>query len=257
MESTNLRGKVERRMARLVGGRRFPLPQDRAVVSFTFDDVPLSACEAGAAILEAAGARGTYYVCGGLEGGGNGAMFDPETLRRLNDRGHEIGSHGFAHLDYQSIPAVDVQADIARNDDYLRATGLPPASTFAYPYGCVNSAVKKLCGKRFGASRGVESKANIGSVDLDLVKAVRLYSHTISESVLASEFRKAKLNGGWVVMMTHAVTETPGDFDASPQLLQAAIQIAVNSGFRILPMAAVVDELQRADGSGRFAISPE
>jgi len=243
MESKNLRGKIERRMARL-GGRRIPLPSDRSIVSFTFDDVPRSACETGAAILEKAGARGTFYVCGALENAGNGTMFDVETLRQLNAKGHEIGSHGFAHLDYQSIPIAEVQADIARNDEYFDAAGLPRATSFAYPYGCVNPAVKRLCGERFLASRGVESKGNIGSVDLDLVKAVRLYSHAISEPFLAAEFRQAKLKGGWLVIMTHAVTQSPGEFDASPQLLETAVRIAVDLGFAILPAAAAVGELQ-------------
>jgi peptidoglycan/xylan/chitin deacetylase (PgdA/CDA1 family) len=254
MESTNLRGKIERRMARLLGGRRLWLPRDRAIVSFSFDDVPLSACETGASILEAAGARGTYYVCGGLEGGGNGTMFDAASLRRLNHKGHEIGSHGFAHLDYQSITAAEVETDIRRNDDYFEAVGLPRATTFAYPYGCVNPAVKRVCGERFVASRGVESRANIGSVDLDLVKAVRLYAHSTSESLLAAEFRRAKLKGGWIVIMTHAVTESPGDFDASPDLLQTAVGLAGNLGFAILSVAAVCDELH---GTAAREFAPE
>ena len=34
------------------------------MVTFTFDDVPVSACELGAGILESFGARGTFYVAG-------------------------------------------------------------------------------------------------------------------------------------------------------------------------------------------------
>ena len=36
------------------------------MVSFTFDDVPKSAATVGAPMLEEYGARGTFYVAGGL-----------------------------------------------------------------------------------------------------------------------------------------------------------------------------------------------
>ena len=38
------------------------------MVSFTFDDLPKSAVTTGAGMLEAHGARGTFYVSGGLVG---------------------------------------------------------------------------------------------------------------------------------------------------------------------------------------------
>ena len=35
---------------------------DRPLVSFTFDDVPVSATTKGAAMLQSSGGRGTFYV---------------------------------------------------------------------------------------------------------------------------------------------------------------------------------------------------
>ena len=56
----SLFGKVRRRVVRLMHRRPARLSHNGPVVSFTFDDVPISGAEAGAAILEKAGARGTY-----------------------------------------------------------------------------------------------------------------------------------------------------------------------------------------------------
>ncbi|MGN6058499.1 MAG: polysaccharide deacetylase family protein [Sphingomicrobium sp.] len=244
MQSTNLKGKIERKVARMLGGRRLTLPRDRTVVSFTFDDVPRSACETGARILEAAGACGTYYVCGGLEDTASGTFFDTATLQRLHQGGHEIGSHGFAHLDYQSIPMMEVRADLARNDEYFAAAKLPTARTFAYPFGCLNSAVKQLCASRFDSSRGVESANNSRTVDLALVKAIRLYAQSISESSLSTEFEQAKRNGGWLVFMTHGVLDSPGEHDATPRLIETAVKLARACGFPMLTMAAALGELR-------------
>ena len=44
----------------------FRLRNATPMVSFTFDDLPKSAVTTGAGLLEARGARGTFYVSGGL-----------------------------------------------------------------------------------------------------------------------------------------------------------------------------------------------
>ncbi|HTM76826.1 MAG TPA: xylanase, partial [Devosia sp.] len=59
---------ASRRLARTVPFRPFRLQLDRPVVSFSFDDFPLSAAEHAAPLLEAAGARGTFYFADRLAG---------------------------------------------------------------------------------------------------------------------------------------------------------------------------------------------
>lgn len=244
MKSTRLKDKLDRRLARIVARRKLPLPSDETIVSFTFDDVPRSACEAGAEILERRGARGTYFICGGFDGATQGQeYFRGSDLRRLHEAGHEIGSHGFAHLDYQSVPISDVQADIAANDDYLASIGLPEARSFAYPFGCVNSAVKRVCAARFAASRGVEHKSNHGAADLNLLKSVRLYSGFVSPTELAGIFDDAGRMGGWLVFMTHAISDEGGEFDCTPGLLEQAVGLAVDRGFPVLTISAARERL--------------
>lgn len=244
MKSTALKGKLERHFARSVHVKHRPLPHSRAFVSFTFDDVPRSACVTGARILEDSGGRGTYYICGGFESDGKtNYFFDGADLRRLRSAGHEIGSHGFAHVDYQSISAREVQADVDRNDRYFESIGLPLATTFSYPFGCVNPAAKKVCAARFSACRGVQPAVNQRQVDLNLIKSLHLYSSLIDLTALTAEFQRLKREGGWLVFMTHAVTEQPDDCDLTPELLQAAVRLAVESNVPIMTVEGVVAEL--------------
>jgi len=56
------RVKVRHRMAMHLHVERFRLRNTTPMVSFTLDDLPKSAVTAGADILEAHGARGTFYV---------------------------------------------------------------------------------------------------------------------------------------------------------------------------------------------------
>lgn len=61
------------------------LQVDEPIVSFTFDDFPKSAAQAGKDILERHGWRGSYYASGALMGACtlHGAMFDSGDLVRL------------------------------------------------------------------------------------------------------------------------------------------------------------------------------
>ncbi|MFT4251820.1 MAG: polysaccharide deacetylase, partial [Caulobacter sp.] len=64
----SLKGKVRRRLIRLQHRRPARVKLERPMVSFSFDDAPATACEAGARVLEARGFRGTYYFAAGLTG---------------------------------------------------------------------------------------------------------------------------------------------------------------------------------------------
>ncbi len=55
---------ASRFLARWSRNRMLDMRAGPPMVTFTFDDVPASACELGASILERHGARGTFYVAG-------------------------------------------------------------------------------------------------------------------------------------------------------------------------------------------------
>ena len=61
----SLKGKLRRRLAKLAVRRPATVALDRPMVSFCFDDAPATAADAGAALLEAGGLRGTYFICAG------------------------------------------------------------------------------------------------------------------------------------------------------------------------------------------------
>src|SRR4051794_2067392 len=91
--------KVSHGLATHVPVESFRLRNKTPMVSFTFDDIPKSAATTGAAILEDHGARGTFYVSGGLVGtkSPDWTVAEPEDVVALHRRGHEIGCHTFSH----------------------------------------------------------------------------------------------------------------------------------------------------------------
>ena len=64
---TSWRAKLRRRTVRLASRRPARAPR-RPMLSFAFDDVPASAAETGAKLLEQRGLRGSYYVAAALAG---------------------------------------------------------------------------------------------------------------------------------------------------------------------------------------------
>ncbi|URK86924.1 polysaccharide deacetylase family protein [Rhizobium sp. RCAM05350] len=65
---TNIADRLNNRLIWQFARTRRPIPTERPIVSFTFDDVPDTALTNGAAILEKYGVHGTFYIAGGLEG---------------------------------------------------------------------------------------------------------------------------------------------------------------------------------------------
>jgi hypothetical protein len=109
-------------------------------VSFTFDDTYGTQVEA-AAILEAHGLRGTFYVNAPqlhratARPDENGAMSIAEVLE-MQSRGHDIGGHTLGHLSLTDIPEAERVREILGDRAQLVQLGLE-ARSFAYPYGHV------------------------------------------------------------------------------------------------------------------------
>lgn len=232
-----IRIKAERRLARWLHRRPIDLSGKPSVVCFTFDDVPRSACTHGARIVEVSGGRATYYVCGTFaDQSDDGYFFGAKDLRRLEDAGHEIGSHGFAHCDYQRC-GDDVPADLDANDRYLAGIGITPPTQFAFPFGSVDPRVKRLCADRFTTSRGVERAPNASVADTALLKAVQLYDTQLTDADIDALMLAASRGGTWLIFLSHAVANMPGEFDTSPRQLSYAAQAAIRHDLPILTMS--------------------
>ena len=215
-----MEGAIARRLARYIGRVMRPLPPTRSIVSFTFDDVPSSACTTAADMVAAADARATFYVSGGLDRdtGGSGGLdrgtrtkyHSARELRRLCEDGHEIGCHGFYHLNYQSVSIEKVEADIATNRAYFVEHGLPIPTNFAYPYGCVDRVVKRTCARLFTSCRGVQNEINHGNVDLALLKAVPLFSHQLTAARIDTLLSRLMKSGLLADLLRPRRDERPG-----------------------------------------------
>ncbi|MGZ8363405.1 MAG: polysaccharide deacetylase family protein [Caulobacteraceae bacterium] len=234
-----LRRRAVRFAARKPAGAHVTAP----TVSFSFDDVPLSAVETGAAILEAAGARGTFYVTGGLSGQDSpmGTYAGAEALKALAARGHEIGCHSFSHLDCSRADEARIAADFDQNAEYLETLG-QSAVTFAYPYGEVSLAAKRICGQRFAAARTVRPGLIRGGFDLNHLPSPGIEGPD-GEARSAAWIERAVSERAWLILYTHDVRENPSQWGCTPDTLERLVKQAKDRGCAILTVKDALHQI--------------
>ncbi len=238
-------GHIRRRLLSALYRRTVPLGDHGPVVSFTFDDFPRSAYSTGGAILEAHGARGTYYVTVGLMNASNelGELFVEDDLRPLMEKGHELGTQTFHHSSCRSVPLVSFRDDVRKGMKAVEELAGHNSTNFAYPYGHVTIRSKKALGSVLTSSRTIIPGLNGPDVDLNLLRANRLYGDVeMSQQIqdLISENVKQK---GWLIFYTHDVRLNPSEYGCTPALFEFAVSQAAKSGSRILTVEQVLAEI--------------
>ena len=218
----------------------FALRNETPMVSFTFDDVPKSAATVGAPILEAHGVRGTFYVIGSQVGTSSPLwdMVDRDDVVALHHQGHEIACHTFSHKRACDLDAGALQAEIARNQQYLRSLDASiRIENFAYPFGYGSFVRKRQLKTVFKSCRSIVPGVNSGTVDLQFLRAMPLIDRCIDRDGIERAFDEAQTANGWLIFYTHDVADEPSAYGCSPSLLSEALEAALRRKIPVLNMA--------------------
>jgi peptidoglycan/xylan/chitin deacetylase (PgdA/CDA1 family) len=217
---------VSRKVARHHRSKPFRMRNTVPLVSFTFDDVPDSAYVNGAAILDAHGVRGTFYIAAGTCGSTDKhwRLIDRDQVRALHLRGHEIGCHTFSHVNVERLDAAQMDEECRRNEERLRELcGDIRLSNFCFPFGRVSLPRKRQLQARFDTCRGVYQGINSGTVDLGLLRVIELYDRTLTPDRLDRVLRETRARNGWLIFYTHDVADPPSWIGCSPSLLRTVV----------------------------------
>jgi len=240
------KARADTRLARHLRPRPHRLPPGRPMVSFTFDDIPASAANIGATLLEEHGGRATFYVAGGLldqwSGYWQGASRDQ--ILALHRRSHEIACHTFSHPRASERSAAAMATEIATNRRCLRALDetIRPEN-FAYPYGVASLSHKRLLEGAFCSARGILPGVNHGVIDLLYLRATPLISVHIDHDGIDRALDDTLATGGWLIFYSHDVADAPSPYGCTPALLRYALDA---TGRRSIPIASVAEALRRA-----------
>ena len=240
-----LRRAIAIRMAR----RPLIMRNEEPLVSFTFDDFPRSAFLEGGAILGTYGIKGTFFASFGLMGsfGPTGQIFSADDIHEVVRQGHELGCHTYDHCHAWDTPSAAFEASILRNrqslEEHLAETFF---RTFSYPMSCPRPQTKRQIAKYFECCRGGGQAFNVGSLDLNFVKAFFLERSRNDFDSIARLIEANDRKKGWLIFATHDVSERPTKFGCTPAFFEKVIRHSVKSGARILTVCEALDKIHNS-----------
>ena len=234
-------------MANTLARRPLVMRNEEALVSFTFDDFPHSALLEGGAILGTYGIRGTFFASFGLMGqlAPTGEIFSGHDIDELVRQGHELGCHTYDHCHAWDTPSSMFEASVVRNRQALEEH-LPGTSfrTFSYPISCPRPQTKRQISKYFDCCRGGGQMFNIGSLDLNFLKAFFLEQSRNDFDSIAKLIEANERKQGWLIFATHDVSERPTKFGCTPALFQKVVRHVIDSGAKILPVCEALEKVR-------------
>jgi peptidoglycan/xylan/chitin deacetylase (PgdA/CDA1 family) len=243
---SRVKGRYARTAARALARRVIKMQNTRPLISFTFDDFPLSALIIAGDILRRYDARGTYYASLGLMGqvAPTGRIFDEADLLLLVEQGHELGCHTFSHSHAYKTSPVDFEASITRNVEALAAI-LPEVTmkTLSYPIGNPRAETKRRAARHYQACRGGGQTLNKSRLDLNLVSAFFIEQSRDDPDAIARMIDQTCDHGGWLVFATHDVDPAPTRFGCTPSFFETVVRRATESGAAILPISRALREV--------------
>ena len=243
----SLKGKLRRRFVRLQHRRRATAAPGRPMISFSFDDAPLSAFKAGAQTLERYGVRGAYFVCAGTAGqaGFVGPLGGRADMLRVQAAGHEIACHTYSHLDCGKADTSTADADLARNAATLSSWGLAPVQTFAYPYGDVGPRAKRLAADRFQLARALHHGLVEQGTDLAQAPAVGIEGEN-GEAKALHWMAEALRRRSWLILFTHGVEDVVTPYGCTRDAFDRVVAQAVEKGFEVVTVAEGAQRMRAA-----------
>ncbi len=112
------------------------LDPNQPMLAITFDDGPGKYTDILLSILEENDAKATFMVLG------RNVLKYPETIKRMEELGFEIGNHTYSHWKLTELPPEIVQSEVEGTNDALKQVLGHGASLVRPPYGAVNEVVR-------------------------------------------------------------------------------------------------------------------
>jgi peptidoglycan/xylan/chitin deacetylase (PgdA/CDA1 family) len=236
--------------------RTLALAPGQVIVSLNFDD-GLASQPPAAAMLEARGMRGTFFINSGRLG--LSGYLSLAQVRALRDAGHEIGGHTLTHPRLTQLTADEQRRQICNDRVALLNEGFRVTS-FAYPFGDKDSTTRQIVidcnynsARESGGLRtptGSTSNPAAEPVPPTDPYAIRTHGSVQSTTTLATlqgyVLRAEEAGGGWVPIVFHHICspcDLPQTYAIAPATLAAFLDWLVpraSRGTTVATMDAVI-----------------
>jgi peptidoglycan/xylan/chitin deacetylase (PgdA/CDA1 family) len=157
-------------VAPLAGVRETP-----GALALTFDDGHRSFLDHALPLLVESHLPATVFVVSGYCGHRPGALTWSE-VREIAAAGIEVGAHSVTHRDLTTLSAAEAQEEMRGSQAHIEDRLGRPVRAFAYPYGRLNTRVRRQASDIFDLACGIElAQAGRRSDQFDLPRVFDFY----------------------------------------------------------------------------------
>jgi len=240
----------------------FTWPEGKQIaISLSFDDARASQVDAGTALLDQYGVKGTFYVVP------NSVKQRLEGWKKAVASGHEIGNHSFNHPCTGNFPWSRPKAIenytlkqmrselILANKDIKELLGVE-AEVFAYPCGQTyigrgenTKSYVPVVSKLFLSGRGWLDEGPNAPQFCDLAQLTGMEMDGKDFEQILPLIENAKKSGAWLVLAGHEMG-TSGNQTTRLSMLKKLIEYAQNpaNGIWIAPVGTVAKYIKGQKG---------
>jgi peptidoglycan/xylan/chitin deacetylase (PgdA/CDA1 family) len=244
------------------GESTFAWPEGKQIaISLSFDDARASQVDAGTALLDQYGVKGTFYVVP------NSVKQRLEGWKKAVANGHEIGNHSFNHpctgnfpwsrqkaLENYTLKQMQNELILA-NKDIKELLGVE-AEVFAYPCGQTyigrgenTKSYVPVVSKLFLSGRGWLDEGPNAPQFCDLAQLTGMEMDGKDFDQILPLIENAKKSGAWLVLAGHEMG-TSGNQTTRLSMLKKLIEYAQNpaNGIWIAPVGTVAKYIKGKKG---------
>ncbi len=244
-----IKNALIKRKNKLTARNNLFFKNEKSLISFTFDDFPLTAVTNGERILNDFNRKGTYFISLGLLGGLSDVGLPIARLKDLEKLildGHEIGDHTYHHLNAFEVDDIKYEESIIKNqEEMLKLFPSYIFKSFAYPFGYLTPSKKRIVRKFYKIARGIEEGYNKSRFDSMLLKSYHLAGDKNRFRLYKNILDKSSEQPSWLIFFTHEVQSNPTEYGCDEELFRSVVEYSLKGGFEILSIKEVFEKLNR------------
>lgn len=249
MQIKRLRHPIHRFVCRTLPLRGFELArwQDKAAMTFVFDDGCAQDLKKGIKILDEFGVKGVFAPISNLVG--ESGYLSASELHDIVTRGHEVASHMDWHTALWDRPSLQIQSSLLESQSKLSLMTGKSVNCLVYPYGANTRSIRQDVSEVYGAAFTTWTGLNVGNFNRYAIRRFPFGSFCRPGKNSLESYRDllrmASKKSAWLVFMLH--TNSPAHDDYQTNCLRRIIFEALSSGILI---STASEALHRNSGYG-------
>jgi peptidoglycan/xylan/chitin deacetylase (PgdA/CDA1 family) len=211
-------------------------------LSLTFDDGWESAFSSVRGALDNYGYSGTFYLNPSTID--TAGFMDSNQVEQLAKSKHEIGSHGYEHINFTTLDRAGIDYQFRRAHDYFEKIHAMPLVSLAVPFGGsdaqTNFYARKYYNSLRGTSNGINTRQNIDTYNL---RVLYIGKDTSIESI-ATAIEETKGVNGWLILVYHRIQASEErQTTISPEQFQQQLEVVKKSDIKVLTVSSALHEI--------------